>query len=156
MPVLSSPRTRVEMLGATEVAAARWPRYRDRRESALEGQSSAGGAATGSRRVERQSTGGSIQLRVMVTIDKEILQGTPCFTGTRIPVHDIAAMLANGDSVVALLNAYPSLTREQVEAAPSYARAHPLPDRSHLRPPWRNQEPIASSTISLKDWRRHR
>jgi hypothetical protein len=28
---------------------------------------------------------------------RDVLNGTPCLNGTRTPVHDIAAMIANGD-----------------------------------------------------------
>ena len=35
--------------------------------------------------------------RHTVSCDDAILSGTPCVRGTRIPVHDIAEMLANGD-----------------------------------------------------------
>ena len=41
--------------------------------------------------------------------------------GTRIPVHQVVRMLANGDSVEDLLAEYPSLTREDVMACLDYA-----------------------------------
>ena len=37
--------------------------------------------------------------RDAVVCDQAVLSGIPCIKGTRIPAHDIADMLANGDSV---------------------------------------------------------
>src|SRR5436190_9130630 len=44
-----------------------------------------------------------------------------CIKGTRIPVHQIFRMLANGDSVESLIRAYPSLQREDILACFDYA-----------------------------------
>ncbi|MDE0250014.1 MAG: DUF433 domain-containing protein [Gammaproteobacteria bacterium] len=41
----------------------------------------------------------------MVTVDGDVLNDTPCLRGTRVAVHDIAEMMANGDSVPAILAA---------------------------------------------------
>ncbi len=41
--------------------------------------------------------------------------------GTRIPVHQIVNMLANGDTIEELLVEYPSLEREDILACLSYA-----------------------------------
>jgi uncharacterized protein (DUF433 family) len=41
--------------------------------------------------------------------------------GTRIPVHQIVRMLANGDTVDDLLTEYPSLSREDIMACLDYA-----------------------------------
>ena len=41
--------------------------------------------------------------------------------GTRIPVHQIVRMLANGDAVEDLVAEYPSLTREDIMACLDYA-----------------------------------
>ena len=48
--------------------------------------------------------------RDAVSCDSSVLSGTPCIKGTRIPAHDVADMLANGDSVEALRNDFPQLT----------------------------------------------
>ena len=63
--------------------------------------------------------------RDAVVCDQAVLSGVPCIKGTRIPVHDIAAMLANGDSAEALLEAYPRLSETQIELAVVYAKAYP-------------------------------
>ncbi len=61
-----------------------------------------------------------------IAIDPNVCHGQACFRGTRIPVHQIVRMLANGDSIEALLKAYPSLTRESVLAGVHYitSRVH--------------------------------
>ena len=56
-----------------------------------------------------------------ITIDPNICHGQACVQGTRIPVHQIVHMLANGDSIEELLQEYPSLTREDVLACLDYA-----------------------------------
>ena len=61
----------------------------------------------------------------MIVTNDDILGGTPCFKGTRIPVHDIADMVANGDEISGLLEAYPALTKEKIESASIYATAYP-------------------------------
>ncbi len=56
-----------------------------------------------------------------VSIDPKICHGQACIKGTRIPVHQIVSMLANGDTVEELLKEYPSLEREDVLACLDYA-----------------------------------
>ena len=82
--------------------------------------------------------------RETVTIDAAVLSGTPCVKGTRIPASDIAEMLANGDGIGAIRDAWPVLTREQIEAAVLYARAYPRRGRPRTPPAWRSRKPVAS------------
>ena len=77
----------------------------------------------------------------MAEVDDRILGGTPCFKGTRIPIHDIAAMLTNGDTVAELQAAYPRLTEAQITAAPLYAQAYPRRGRRRQALPWRREAP---------------
>jgi uncharacterized protein (DUF433 family) len=56
-----------------------------------------------------------------ISIDPTICHGQACGKGTRIPVHQIVRMLANGDTVADLLAEYPSLTREDIMACLDYA-----------------------------------
>jgi uncharacterized protein (DUF433 family) len=56
-----------------------------------------------------------------ISIDPQVCHGQACIRGTRVPVHQILRMLANGDSVEELLQEYPSLQREDVQAALNYA-----------------------------------
>lgn len=56
-----------------------------------------------------------------ISIDPNICHGQACVKGTRIPVHQIVAMLANGDTIEDLLAEYPSLSREDIMACLAYA-----------------------------------
>ena len=56
-----------------------------------------------------------------ITIDPNVCHGQACVKGTRLPVHQIVGMLANGDTIEDLLAEYPSLAREDVLASLEYA-----------------------------------
>ena len=56
-----------------------------------------------------------------ISIDPKICHGQACIKGTRIPVHQILHMLANGDIIEELLEEYPSLKREDILACIEYA-----------------------------------
>lgn len=58
-----------------------------------------------------------------ISIDPNVCHGQACIKGTRIPVHQIVAMLANGDTMDDLLKAYPSIKREDIYACLEYAAA---------------------------------
>jgi uncharacterized protein (DUF433 family) len=77
----------------------------------------------------------------MVVSDSEILGGDPVFRGTRIPVHMIAELVAQGSKPAELMESYPRLTIEMIRLAPIYASAYPLrgPKR---KLPWRDQQPV--------------
>jgi uncharacterized protein (DUF433 family) len=62
-----------------------------------------------------------MQMNERITIDPDVCHGQACVKGTRIPVHQIVHMLANGDSIEDLLREYPSLTREDILACLDYA-----------------------------------
>ena len=56
-----------------------------------------------------------------ITIDPNICHGQACIKDTRIPVHQIIYMLANGDTIEDLLKEYPALAREDILACLNYA-----------------------------------
>ena len=56
-----------------------------------------------------------------ISINPNTCHGQACVKGTRIPVHQIVRMLANGDTVDDLLAEYPSLTRGDIVACLDYA-----------------------------------
>ena len=58
-----------------------------------------------------------------ISIDPKICHGEACIKGTRIPVHLIVRMLANGDTIEELLEDYPSLERGDILACLDYAAA---------------------------------
>jgi uncharacterized protein (DUF433 family) len=49
----------------------------------------------------------------IVTIDPEILGGTPVFAGTRVPVAVLFENLAGGLTLDEILESWPSIKREQ-------------------------------------------
>ncbi len=63
-----------------------------------------------------------------------MLGGTPVFKGTRIPVHDIADMLANGDGPAAIIKAFPQLDADRIRLATVYALAYPPRGRPRAKP----------------------
>ncbi len=58
-----------------------------------------------------------------ITIDPEIMGSKPTIAGTRLTVERLLEDLAGGLSPDELLEAYPRLTREGLEAALAYAAA---------------------------------
>jgi len=87
--------------------------------------------------------------REAIAVDDEVLSGTPCVKGTRIPAHDIAEMLANGDRIEAIQEAWPGLTFSQIDAAACYSRAYPRRGRPRAAPAWRSRVPVASGEAAL-------
>ena len=71
--------------------------------------------------------------------------------GTRIPAHDIAEMLANGDGIGAIRDAWPVLTVEQIEAAALYARAYPRRGRPRTPPARRSRKAVSSGEAALDE-----
>lgn len=61
------------------------------------------------------------ELLERISIDPQVCHGQACVRGTRIMAWLIVQYLANGDSIDEILEAYPSLTREDVRACLSYA-----------------------------------
>jgi uncharacterized protein (DUF433 family) len=57
-----------------------------------------------------------IALAGVITIDKEIMHGTPCFTGTRVPVQTLIDFLETGETIDSFLAVHPYVPREQVHA----------------------------------------
>jgi len=84
----------------------------------------------------------------LVTIDPEIMGGSPVFRGTRVPVHQIAELLAKGENVEPLREDFPRLSNEMIRLAPIYAAAHPLRGRPRKQP-WHKRPPIAVWHVPL-------
>lgn len=89
--------------------------------------------------------------RRIVTSDPKVLGGATVFKGTRIPVYDIASMLANGDEPAAIVRAYPQLDAERVRLGGLYAAAYPQRGRPRAKPGWRAKAPKSSETPLLND-----
>ncbi len=56
-----------------------------------------------------------------IEINPKVMMGKPVIRGTRIPVELILRKLSEGATEADLLDAYPRLTREDVQAALGYA-----------------------------------
>ena len=53
-------------------------------------------------------------LQGVISIDPEVMHGTPCVTGTRIPVQTLMEFLKTGEGVNDFLAVYPYVSRQQV------------------------------------------
>lgn len=67
-------------------------------------------------------TGGvtSSELLELVSIDPAICHGQPCIRGTRVLVTVVLDALASGSSAEEIVQEFPSLTTEGVQAAAAY------------------------------------
>ena len=59
----------------------------------------------------------------IVRSDKEILGGTPCFAGTRVPVKSLFDYLEGGYTLDEFLEQFPSVTRAQASGLLEAVRA---------------------------------
>jgi uncharacterized protein (DUF433 family) len=62
-----------------------------------------------------------ISMHQRLSINPKVCHGQVCIKGTRIPVHQLVRMLANGDTIDDLLEEYPSLVRADILASLDYA-----------------------------------
>lgn len=89
-----------------------------------------------------------VRLEEMIASDPEIMRGTPVFKGSRIPVHLVADMLAQGATVDDILEGYPTLSREKIAIAPLYMRAFPKRGRPSRRP-WHQNKARGQKSFPL-------
>ena len=61
--------------------------------------------------------------RLPVSIDPDVLSGTPVFTGTRVPVDALISNLEAGLTVDAFLDNFPSVSREQALEVLEFSKA---------------------------------
>ncbi len=54
--------------------------------------------------------------RKIISTDPEVMGGTPCFAGTRVPVQTLLDYLEAGDSIDDFLEGFPTVKRTQVIA----------------------------------------
>lgn len=62
-----------------------------------------------------------IDWRKYISVDSEIHHGESCIIGTRIPVSMIVGSVADGMSFEAIMDEYPQLKKEAIQAALAYA-----------------------------------
>jgi len=51
-----------------------------------------------------------------ISVNPNIMSGTPCFAGTRVPVKGLFDWLEDNYTIDQFLENFPSVTREQVQA----------------------------------------
>lgn len=59
----------------------------------------------------------------VIVSDPEILGGTPCFRGTRVPVDSLIDYLEGGETLDEFLENFPTVSREAAVAALEEAKA---------------------------------
>lgn len=52
-----------------------------------------------------------------ITIDRTVMNGTPCFRGTRVPFKNLIDYLEGGHSLDEFLRQFPTVTREMAVQA---------------------------------------
>jgi uncharacterized protein (DUF433 family) len=65
-----------------------------------------------------------VSLARAVPVDSEIMHGTACFTGTRVPVQTLLDYIEEGDTLDSFLQDFPTATREQAIQFLELAKAH--------------------------------
>jgi uncharacterized protein (DUF433 family) len=55
-----------------------------------------------------------MKIRDLITVDPDVLGGTPVFKGTRVPVQSLFWHIENGVTIDDFLEDFPSVSREQV------------------------------------------
>jgi uncharacterized protein (DUF433 family) len=64
------------------------------------------------------------ELLARITVNPRIFAGKPIIRGRRLAVEHVLDMLAAGDSTETILEGYPWLEKEDVQACLVYARRH--------------------------------
>jgi len=54
--------------------------------------------------------------KAIVAVDPEIMSGTPCFAGTRVPARTLIDYVEAGDSLDDFLEDFPTVSRKQAIA----------------------------------------
>ncbi|HSV11093.1 MAG TPA: DUF433 domain-containing protein [Hanamia sp.] len=57
-----------------------------------------------------------------ISIDPEVMSGTPVFTGTRVPVKNLFDYMEGGDDLTEFLDDFPSVSKEAAVAVLEMAR----------------------------------
>jgi uncharacterized protein (DUF433 family) len=57
-----------------------------------------------------------------ISIDPEVMSGTPVFTGTRVPVKNLFDYMEGGDDLSEFLDDFPSVSKEAAIAVLEMAR----------------------------------
>ena len=60
---------------------------------------------------------GNLEPVAVIHSDPDIQGGVPVFVGTRVPFHNLIDHISAGDSLEVFLEAFPSVSRDQVVSA---------------------------------------
>ena len=77
------------------------------------------------------------ELLKRITVRPEVLGGKPIIRDMRIAVEHVLGMLAAGDTVETILDEYPDLTPEDIQACLLFARRSAAGEHVYDRPPIR-------------------
>ncbi|HEU5012976.1 MAG TPA: DUF433 domain-containing protein [Roseiflexaceae bacterium] len=62
-----------------------------------------------------------LQKRLPITVDKDIMSGTPVFEGTRVPIQTLFDYLMDGCELAEFLDNFPTVSQEAALAILAYA-----------------------------------
>ena len=62
-----------------------------------------------------------MEIKSVVTVDAEIQNGQPVFSGTRVPIDSLFMHLEKGISIEEFLEDFPSVSKEQVQTVLGFA-----------------------------------
>ena len=79
------------------------------------------------------------ELLARITVRPDVFGGKPLVRDMRIAVEHVLGMLAAGDSVETILEEYPDLTPEDIQACLLFAHRSIVGDRVHDRVPARHR-----------------
>ena len=74
----------------------------------------------------RSASEENMDIRDLIEVNPERMSGTPCFTGTRVPVTHLFDYLEAGDNLDEFLTDFPTVTREQALGVLELMRARIL------------------------------
>ena len=57
-----------------------------------------------------------MKAKAVVVVDPEIMSGTPCFAGTRVPVRALLDYIEGGESLDDFLGQFPTVSRQMAIA----------------------------------------
>lgn len=65
-----------------------------------------------------------------VSIDPEIMSGTPVFAGTRVPIQNLFDYIEGGDDLAEFLDDFPSVSKEAAVAVLEMAKKSLMSEKS--------------------------
>jgi uncharacterized protein (DUF433 family) len=85
----------------------------------------------------------------LVTENPDIMEGRPCFAGTRVPIDIVLASLDAGKSLAEVREAYAFVTEAHVAAARNYEANRPRRPPQRLGEAWPGLRLVCSHNVKL-------